>query len=80
MLIDVNSYILISFSWGEIFGGILNFSEPAKSTIFILDIFGDFLLPLGCVTSVIWKIECDLELFVFPKVGPVTRFLGGVIN
>ena len=30
---QVNSYILISFSSGEISYGILNFSDPAKSTI-----------------------------------------------
>ena len=35
-LIFVSSWILIYFSFGEISEGILNFSDPAKSTSYIL--------------------------------------------
>ena len=52
-LIDVSSWILMSFSCGDIFGGILNFSLPARSTILSFDIRGCLFDPFGYCTSVI---------------------------
>lgn len=55
-LILVNYWILVSFSNAVKSEGILNFSEPARSTILNEDV-------LPSLSKEIWKIECDRELF-----------------
>ena len=71
-LMLVSYCILISFSLGERSEGILNFSEPAKSTILRDEVTNS---PLSSILSwLIWKIECDLELFAWAWVDPVALF------
>lgn len=59
-LILVNSWILIYFSDGDRSGDILNFSEPAKSTILREE---HIVSPFSSSCSrLIWKMEWDREL------------------
>lgn len=72
-LILVSSCILTYFSAGVISEGILNFSEPAKSTI--LKEYSWLSL-----STPIWKIEWDLELWALAWVEPIDRFFNPIIR
>lgn len=67
----VNSWILISFSAVDKSEGILNFSEPAKSTILKVE-----STSWSCYyfSILIWKMEWDLELLALAWVEPVALF------
>lgn len=69
----VNYWILTYFSKAVKSDGILNFSEPAKSTI-----LNDDVLP--SLSNEIWKIECDRELLALAWVDPVERFFNPIIR
>lgn len=77
-LILVNYWILIYFSADDKSEGILNFSEPAKSTIlreeYDISPFSFYFYKF------IWNIEWDLELWAFPWVDPVALFLRPTIR
>jgi hypothetical protein len=67
----VNYWILIYFSAAVKSEGILNFYDPAKSTILNEEVIISFP---SCLDILIWKIEWDLELLALAWVDPVARF------
>lgn len=71
-LILVNSWILIYFSLGDKSEGILNFSEPARSTILSEEVI---VSPFSSIFyKFIWKIEWERELLALAWVDPVALF------
>lgn len=77
-LMFVSYCILIYFSAGDRSEGILNFYEPAKSTILREEwIIYPFY---SCFYKLIWKMEWDLELWAFPWVDPVALFFRPAIK
>ena len=72
-LMLVNYWIRIYFYAGVISEGILNFYDPAKSTILKEEYFPYF-------SRFIWKIEWDRELFAFAWVDPMDLFLRPIIK
>lgn len=81
LLMKVSSWMWSSFSSGVNSAGILNFSDPAKSTILIEDSLSDGS-PLITTTycKVNWKIQWLRELLAFAWLHPVTLFLRPVIR
>lgn len=69
----VSYWIRIYFSAEVKSEGILNFYDPAKSTILSEEALPSF-------SKVIWKIEWDRELLALAWVEPVDRFLSPIIK
>ena len=72
-LMLLSSWMRIYRYWGDKSEGILNFSEPAKSTT-LRELDWKVSVSLEVLSYSIWNIECDLDDFELAWVDPVALF------